>query len=68
MNRAPKEIPARKRETGILPQESICKTYKNSPRRYIEEFYKGTEGKDASSTMVFVGNAKAAEDKEIVNT
>jgi pyruvate dehydrogenase E1 component len=46
------------RKTGIRP-------LKTPPEDIFEEFYKGTEGRDASSTMVFVRIlAKLLKDKE----
>jgi pyruvate dehydrogenase E1 component len=50
-------IPSRK--TGIRP-------IKTPPEEIIEEFYKGTEGREVSTTMVFVRIlAKLLKDKEI---
>jgi len=52
---------------GYLPARKVSvRPIKTPPEDIFEEFYKGTEGKDASSTMVFVRIlAKLLKDKEI---
>ena len=40
---------------GYMPQRKACATpLKALPEAHFEEFYKGTEGREASTTMVFV--------------
>ena len=52
---------------GFLPErKTSIRPLKTPPEEIIEEFYKGTEGKEASTTMVFVRIlAKLLRDKEI---
>jgi pyruvate dehydrogenase E1 component len=57
----------RKQLGGFVPsRKSNIRPLKTPPEDIFEEFYKGTEGKDASTTMVFVRIlAKLLRDKEI---
>ncbi len=52
---------------GYLPtRKTDIRPLKTPPEEIFEEFYKGTEGRDASTTMVFVRIlAKLLKDKEI---
>lgn len=52
---------------GYVPERKITvRPIKTPPEEIFEEFYKGTEGRDVSSTMVFVRIlAKLLRDKEI---
>jgi len=52
---------------GYVPSRKVTvRPMKTPPEDIFEEFYKGTEGKEASSTMVFVRIlAKLLKDKEI---
>ncbi len=52
---------------GFVPERKIAvRPIKTPPEEIFEEFYKGTEGRDVSSTMVFVRIlAKLLRDKEI---
>ena len=52
---------------GYVPErKTTVRPLKTPPEEIIEEFYKGTEGKEASTTMVFVRIlAKLLRDKEI---
>ncbi len=52
---------------GYVPErKTTVRPLKTPPENIIEEFYKGTEGKEASTTMVFVRIlAKLLRDKEI---
>ncbi len=52
---------------GFVPErKTTIRPLKTPPDDIIEEFYKGTEGKEASTTMVFVRMlAKLLRDKEI---
>jgi len=52
---------------GYVPSRKVTvRPLKTPPESIFEEFYKGTEGKEASSTMVFVRIlAKLLKDKEI---
>lgn len=52
---------------GFLPaRKTDVRPIKTPPEEIFEEFYKGTEGRDASTTMVFVRIlAKLLKDKEI---
>ena len=52
---------------GYVPSRKLTvRPMKTPPEDIFEEFYKGTEGKEASSTMVFVRIlAKLLKDKEI---
>ena len=63
-----KYLKARRQELGgFLPQRNMTNPPINMPSESIfEEFYKGTEDKEASTTMVFVRMlAKMLKDKEI---
>lgn len=57
----------RKALGGYLPErKTSIRPLKTPPEEIFQEFYKGTEGKDASTTMVFVRIlAKMLRDKEI---
>ncbi len=57
----------RKELGGYLPiRKTDVRPIKTPPEDIFEEFYKGTEGRDVSSTMVFVRIlAKLLKDKEI---
>jgi pyruvate dehydrogenase E1 component len=57
----------RKELGGFVPsRKSDIRPIKTPPEEIFEEFYKGTEGRDVSSTMVFVRIlAKLLKDKEI---
>ena len=57
----------RKQLGGYLPmRKTDIRPIKTPPEEIFEEFYKGTEGRDASSTMVLVRIiAKLLKDKEI---
>ncbi len=57
----------RKTLGGYVPsRKTSVRPLKTPPEEIFEEFYKGTEGKDASTTMVFVRIlAKLLRDKEI---
>ena len=52
---------------GFVPsRKTTIRPLKTPPEEIFEEFYKGTEGKDASTTMVFVRIlAKLLRDKEV---
>jgi pyruvate dehydrogenase E1 component len=52
---------------GFVPErKTSIRPLKTPPEDIFEEFYKGTEGKDASTTMVFVRIlAKLLRDKEV---
>ncbi len=52
---------------GFVPERKTnIRPLKTPPEEIIEEFYKGTEGKEASTTMVFVRIlAKLLRDKEL---
>ncbi len=52
---------------GYVPErKTTIRPLKTPPEEIFEEFYKGTEGKDASTTMVFVRiMAKLLRDKEV---
>ena len=57
----------RKELGGFVPsRKTDVRPIKTPPEEIFEEFYKGTEGRDVSSTMVFVRIlAKLLKDKEI---
>jgi pyruvate dehydrogenase E1 component len=57
----------RKELGGYLPERKVdIRPIKTPPEEIFEEFYKGTEGREASTTMVFVRIlAKLLKDKEI---
>src|SRR2546428_3410196 len=57
----------RKQLGGYMPERKIrSKPIKQVPESQFEEFYKGTEGREASTTMVFVRLlAKLLRDPEI---
>ena len=63
-----KYMQARRQQLGgYMPQRRVLATpLKSVPEAYFEEFYKGTEGRDASTTMVFVRLlAKLLRDPEL---
>src|SRR6202050_3531052 len=63
-----KYMQARRQQLGgYMPQRKVRATpLKPVPESYFEEFYKGTEGRDASITMVFVRLlAKLLRDPEL---
>jgi pyruvate dehydrogenase E1 component len=57
----------RKQLGGYMPQRKVRATpLKSVPEQHFEEFYKGTEGREVSTTMVFVRMlAKLLRDPEI---
>ncbi len=57
----------RKQLGGFVPSRKLdVRPLKTPPENIFEEFYKGTQGREASSTMVFVRIlAKLLKDKEI---
>ncbi len=57
----------RKQQGGYLPvRKTDIRPLKTPPEDIFEEFYKGTDGRDASTTMVFVRIlAKLLKDKEL---
>ena len=63
-----KYMQARRQQLGgYMPQRKVCATpLKPVPEAHFEEFYKGTEGREASTTMVFVRLlAKLLRDPEL---
>src|SRR5580693_8835673 len=63
-----KYMQARRQQLGgYMPQRKVTATpLKPVPEAHFEEFYKGTEGRDASTTMVFVRLlAKLLRDPEL---
>jgi pyruvate dehydrogenase E1 component len=63
-----KYMQARRQQLGgYMPQRRVLATpLKSVPEAHFEEFYKGTEGRDASTTMVFVRLlAKLLRDPEL---
>ena len=63
-----KYIMERRKELGgfVPSRKTDVRPIKTPPEEIFEEFYKGTEGRDVSSTMVFVRIlAKLLKDKEI---
>ncbi len=63
-----KYLQARRKELGgYVPQRKVdVRPIKTPPEEIFEEFYKGTDGREVSSTMVFVKIlAKLLKDKEL---
>ena len=61
-------LKARRKELGgfVPSRKSDVRPIKTPPEEIFEEFYKGTEGREVSTTMVFVRIlAKLLKDKEI---